>query len=658
MAKSIFLLILCCLVELPDSFGHDIILTDASKTLILGGRLSYYPDREDRLTIEKINSVKFSDWDPGKTPSLGFDRATHWFKINITNQTNQEYWYVELSYPPLDHLDFYWQNKEGHWNTQTTGDHIAISSRAIRNPNFILPFTLRKGESTSLYLKIKSRSSIQLPIAIYSQKQFGLRSDVDQFSNGLFYGIMLAMVFYNLFLFLSLRDINFLYYLLALLAGTNLIAFFQGYGFYYLYPEHPTWNSIMSILGGPAFIITSSQLTRSFLNLKALHFKLDRLLLATMLATFLITLAHLVNPDLLSYGSLHILTVVCCALILYSAVYCFLNKYRPARYFLLAWMTLLTVALFFSLRNLGVIPSTWISSSAFYIAGITQTLFLSFALGDRINLLTKENQEAKEKELVLEHKAKLKLESEVDLRTREITIKNQQLQEFHEVKDKLFSVVSHDLKGPLNTLKGTMNVLHSGIITPDEFKNLVKQIDAQLSETTYLLENLLQWGRTQLDGETFSPKQIDLAQMLNDSHKLLEREFESKSIRFENRVESPCHAFADENMIFAVIRNLFSNAIKFTDHGGCITCRCERHGDAIAISIIDNGIGIPAHYLENLFTLQGVTTRGTREEKGTGLGLVLCKEFMNRNKGHIWCESDEGQGSTFTFSLSISEPVS
>jgi signal transduction histidine kinase len=637
-------------MSFTDSNGREIILKNADQPLAVLGNVSYYRDTGQSSSIQDIDRATFVELDSQKIPSFGYDPATHWFKIDLSNQTDQETWFLKVLYPLLDYLEFYsWHGSQ--WISETTGDQFAQSTRRISDPNFVLPFTLKKGSTRSFYLKVKSRSSIQLPLIICSPQQFEKGNGKDQFSNGLFYGIMLVMVFYNLFLFISLRDINFLYYLLALLAGTSLIAFFQGYGFFYLYPENPQWNYFFSVMGGPLFILTSSQLTRSFLNLKSFSFKLDRLLLATMLATILITSVHFLVPDLLSFGSLHMLMVFNCSLILVSASYCFLNHYRPARYFLLAWVALLVVAVFFSLRNLGIIPSLWISSSSLYVAGIMQTLFISFALGDRINLLTKENEEAKEKELLMEQKAKEKLEAEVIMRIQEITGKNKQLQEFHNVKDKLFSVVSHDLKGPLNTLKGTLNVLHSGMISPDEFKDLVKKIDGQLSETTYLLENLLQWGRTQLEGETFAPKKIELGQLIAGSYKLLERDFEAKQIKFENQVVSPCYAFADENMIITVIRNLFSNAIKFTHYGGHIKCKCYREGGEIAISIIDNGIGVPAHHLDNLFTLHGVTTRGTSEEKGTGIGLVLCREFITRNQGHIWCESKEGSGSTFTFSL-------
>jgi signal transduction histidine kinase len=282
---------------------------------------------------------------------------------------------------------------------------------------------------------------------------------------------------------------------------------------------------------------------------------------------------------------------------------------------------------------------------------ILQMLFISFALGDRWSTLEKENRRAREAELHREQKEKIRLEEEVKLRTMEIQQQNVELEEVNRVKDKLLSVVSHDIRGPLGSLHLALNLVKSGSLTADEFQKVSEDLEARLTHTTEFIDNLLQWAKLQMRGETFEPDRLDLSKLADESVKLLEPECAHKSIVIKNLLQGKMEAFADLNMIRSVFRNLLTNAIKFTKPKGTISLNAYRVNDRIVISVADSGVGIPEKNRGKLFTISSVATQGTKQEKGTGLGLLLCKEFVEKNGGTIWFETEEGKGTTFYFSL-------
>jgi signal transduction histidine kinase len=285
------------------------------------------------------------------------------------------------------------------------------------------------------------------------------------------------------------------------------------------------------------------------------------------------------------------------------------------------------------------------------IGCVLQVLFISFALGDRWATLEKENRLAKELELKRNQEENERLEKEVRLRTNEIQQQNQQLEEVNNVKDKLFSVVSHDIKGPLSSLHLTLSLAKTGAISEAEFRQIATELDTRLAQTTEFIDNLLQWAKLQMHGESFEPDCVELVHVVNEVVRLLEPECRQKNVSLVNNLNGSLEAYADINMVRSVLRNLLTNAAKFTRSDGIITISAYRLNSKIVVSVADSGVGIPKRSIDKIFTLATVSTDGTHREKGTGLGLLLCKEFVEKNGGKIWFETKEGEGTTFYFSL-------
>jgi signal transduction histidine kinase len=238
---------------------------------------------------------------------------------------------------------------------------------------------------------------------------------------------------------------------------------------------------------------------------------------------------------------------------------------------------------------------------------------------------------------------------------------NQQLQELNATKDKFFSIISHDLKGPLNSLTSFSGLLinHTDSLSKDEIQLLAKDLDKSVKNLFNLLENLLEWSRSQTGNIEFKHERFDLATLLELNKQLLENQAQTKNISIINENVQALPVSVHKHSVNTVIRNLISNAIKFTPEGGKIVLSAKGGPDGLQISVSDNGVGMSKEVMTKLFRIDTkITTKGTADEKGTGLGLILCKDFIEKNGGKIWVESEPGKGSTFHFTLpSVSQPV-
>jgi signal transduction histidine kinase len=235
---------------------------------------------------------------------------------------------------------------------------------------------------------------------------------------------------------------------------------------------------------------------------------------------------------------------------------------------------------------------------------------------------------------------------------------NQALTKANATKDKLFSIVSHDLRGPLGGLLNSLDLLNRKWETlPDETKKeILTDLHGSVEGAYDLLENLLCWANAQRGKIDFQPENLPLRQMVENTLRVFSGAAREKSIRMETAIDPHLQVFADVNMAMGVVRNLIANAVKFTPEGGRIEVTAEdaegEETGSVSVSVADTGLGIPPETLPRLFQLnEHVTTPGTWNEKGSGLGLLLCREFVERNGGRIWARPRRGPGSVFTFTL-------
>lgn len=234
---------------------------------------------------------------------------------------------------------------------------------------------------------------------------------------------------------------------------------------------------------------------------------------------------------------------------------------------------------------------------------------------------------------------------------------NEELKQINASKDKFFSIIGHDLKSPFNTILGFSDLLQEQVKEKDYsqvelYSNLIYKSAHKAFD---LLVNLMEWAQTQTGRISFKPETFDVVNIVQELKTLLQETASQKEIQIDVDLPPYLEIFADKAMINTVLRNLVSNAIKFTPLKGAVKIVSKLKDDQIVFMVKDNGVGIPYDRIEKLFLIdENYSTNGTNQETGTGLGLIICKEFIEKHQGKIWVESKEGEGSTFCFSIPIS----
>jgi signal transduction histidine kinase len=229
----------------------------------------------------------------------------------------------------------------------------------------------------------------------------------------------------------------------------------------------------------------------------------------------------------------------------------------------------------------------------------------------------------------------------------EIELQNVKLKEANAIKDKIFSIIGHDLRSPLASLKGLLGLVIRNEITGQEFKSFAPKINQHVTGVSETLENLLSWSRSQMRGLKPMPIHLPLRKVIDKSIDLFAETAAEKKILISTNVREDESVFADENQLGLIFRNLIHNAIKFTTEGGSVRVTTDSANEFLVVKVSDTGLGMTDKQLEQVFQNNAPTTRGTMGEKGTGLGLLLCKEMVENNGGKITVESEVGRGATF-----------
>lgn len=230
----------------------------------------------------------------------------------------------------------------------------------------------------------------------------------------------------------------------------------------------------------------------------------------------------------------------------------------------------------------------------------------------------------------------------------------QELDQLNSLKNKLFSVISHDLKAPMYALRNLFDNMQSQNMPAEEIKSMIPEVKNDLNYTVSLMENLLHWAKSQMQSHSVRPQEINLTSLIDEVTHLLHLQAEAKNIHIENKATGPVYAWADHDMINLVLRNLVSNAIKFTPQGGSISVGASELSSFAEVYVQDTGKGMSHKEMEKVNSQDFYTTNGTAQEQGTGLGLMLCKEFLVKNDGYLRIESKINKGSVFSFTLPLS----
>lgn len=289
----------------------------------------------------------------------------------------------------------------------------------------------------------------------------------------------------------------------------------------------------------------------------------------------------------------------------------------------------------------------YIINAGVYVRMFTLFIFLFFALNFFRFEYWNYQAEIEEKNKVLHEK-----NNEILAQSEILEAQTIELSKLNQTKDKLFSIIGHDLRTPIAGLKSILNVVEEEEMSKEGFDSFSDLLKSNVDNTYQMLENLLEWSKSQMQGMVSNPISVDLVEMINDKTLLFCELARAKGITITNHICAHTLVYADTNQVRLILRNLLTNAVKFTPKGGKIDISATVDAQFITVCIKDTGVGMGQSQVEKLFDPNIILSkRGTEGEHGTGLGLMLVKEFVSNNGGKVWAESEEGKGSKFCFTL-------
>ncbi len=459
----------------------------------------------------------------------------------------------------------------------------------------------------------------------------------------LFLGAIGLMFLYNLILYFVLWDKSYLYYVCYLFFWIVRVLAERDYYADWVAPGLPVHYLWLTNLSPVLFTIFHLLFTRSFLDLRQTLPWANRLSIGLILlmSSNLILLA--LGPYRY-FSTLYYLSLLASLTgMIVIAVAAVIKGGSKARLFYLAG----SISMFVGLAIYVALPVNVSTVNVALIGCLIELTLFSLGLADKINdarkaLHEERLQKAREKELIIEEKNQ-ELEARVLARTQELQTSNT-------TKDYLLSVVSHDIRSPLSSISQLIALIRQGEVTEADRSDLLAEVAEQLGFTALFVDDLLLWSKSQMAQFTLQPSQIDIGQLLTEVTKINRFEAKTKAVELANLTHDGLTAWADQPTIKVIINNLLKNAIAATPRNGKITITAHQLVDKLQINVTDAGPGIAPEIMGHLFD------PNLNNGRSGGIGLLLCKNFVEKNGGNLWVESTTGNGSTFSFTLPLTEP--
>lgn len=681
--KEIFLVFLLLLSGVSYA-QQNIILTKDSSYCPLGRRVEILEDASKNLVLRDLLLPKYQanfKLSMKDAPFHGYSLSNYWFRFKVETHAlpfNTE-WFIQLHNPNIDTVEVYFLNEKNELIQQyQTGDLFPFMQRPVTYHKFLFPLPFEKADKISVYICLKGNYAKNHNLDLVEKKTL-LNVGQTAVSFYIFLkAILVALLLYNFLLFLSIRDIAYLYYVGYLFFSLLYFLAFDGFALRILYPQTPFLTAYVVNIAAVYAIVFLLWFTYNFLHIQKI-FGVSSLKIIWTVTTIghILIILNLANVHQLYgiplFSFFAFFVIICATLSLVMGLLALRQKRRQAIFFNIAITFLFTGILIGILRRLGVEIPESIGENSFQLGSVLECLLFSFALADRIKIANKEKRkaqletiEALQKNEMMIREQNVLLESRVRERTAKIEEQKEEIQQqnfvLHErseelqkvnaSKDKLFAIIGHDLRSPINSLKSLMDLLLNQYISAEEFVSISQSLRNSVEYAHFTLNNVLEWARSQMQGEVINLTVCNLSKLVKENMNFLESVAKSKQMILKSYVNTDIEVFADENHLRTILRNLIANAIKFSYKNGEISINSTQSGEMQQIVVKDTGIGMTEEQIGKLFfTNTHFSTKGTAGEAGSGLGLVLVKDLVEKNGGKIWVESEKDKGSTFYFTL-------
>ena len=637
------------LLGLLHVLARAVDFDDTTRHLPLGRVMQVYEDREGSASIAQVSAPLFANrfrTHHEDVLNAGYSTSVFWLKVDLhylaPARSAPRQWLLELAYPPLDHLELYLPDSDGVYRlVQRTGDALPYDSRQIRQNNYLFTLPLLPGQATTVYLRLHSEGSVQAPLALWSSEAYMEEQPTRLYVLGMIYGVLLVMLVYNLFIYLSVRDVSYLYYILYIASFGLYQVSVNGAGVAYFWPNSPWWANAATPLFIGAAGLFGCQFARYFLRLGKLSRGLDRLLQLLMLGGGGVMLLAVTMPYGIALRMATVLALLFTVSIFTAGLYAWSRGLRVARWFIIAWTAFLLGGLVNTLMVLGYLPNVFITMYASQLGSALEVALLSLALADRINSMR--NQQAQ------------------TLRDTGRTLEqlNQQLARSNLLKDEFLATVTHELRTPMNGVIGSLELMQT-LPMSAEMAQYQRTAAGSAQDMMGMVDDILtltelQAGRARVQAAPFS-----LRRMLQELRAGYAGMALSKGLYLSLDVPAdlPDELLGDAHKLARCLGCLVDNGLKFTHQGGVmIQARGRRQGPGslvLTFTVSDSGIGFDdldqALLYQRFFQVDGSMTR---RYGGLGIGLSICRQMGEVLGGRLSHESTRGLGSRFEFTLQV-----
>jgi two-component system NtrC family sensor kinase len=709
MKRIYFAFLLLQILFSVKTFSQTLVVFKGNN-MIIGNHVSILEDPSNRLTFQAASVA--SGYIPSKSevPNLNLSNSYFWIKFSIKNTSPENHLLLSIDYPTLDLCELY-SPDNNRYLVQKLNDTVPFNNRKYKHQNFIFDIYLPKNATGTFYLRVGSGEQMVLPLILGTPQKMAESMLTHDLVWGVLIGLIIVMVLYNLFVFISTKDNSYLYYVLY----TAFIGFTQtslsGYTYHFIFYDSPILFNKGLIIFPALAGISAVFFVSSFLHTRERTPKLHKFLPVIIVLYALAIILRMIGFDHISYRMIDISALLCTIIIFAAAIIISLQGFRPARLFLLAWTIFLIGIVLFVLRNLGVLPYNNYTNYTMQVGTALEVTLLSLALADRINIFKAEKERSQEETVnaLMENERIIKeqnvvLELKVNERTMELSESNQELNSTLEnlkatqtqlvESEKMASLgqltagIAHEINNPINFVTSNINPLKRDIEMVLEALTVIENVGMSDSSTADKLKQIKEY-KEELDFDYLTSEIRHLIKGINDG---ASRTAEIvKGLRFFSRLDEDDLKKADLNegleSTLAIANNLLNNKIKiikeFNDlpkvecypgklnqlflniitnaiyaiqkrfgekAGGEIAIITSCDENNVFIKIKDNGTGMDAQTQKKVFE-PFFTTKDVGE--GTGLGMSIAYNIMKKHNGMINVDSVPGVGTEFILQIPI-----
>lgn len=608
---------------------------------------SHLEDSASSLTIQSMLENTYQDlFEPGASNVLnkGYTSSAFWLhgQFHLAADAEPDTRFFAIEYSLLDDVEFYVVRDNKVSKQWLTGDSRPFDSRPIDHSWFLFPVDFTPGEYLDIYVRVKSTSSMRMPISLWEPSTFYDMQRPRLLTDGLYFGILGLMFFYNLCLLATVRDVSYFYYITYIFSLATLQLCMTGYGFEYIWPQQPGINDFIlpfSVCAVGIFILAFGQRVMDLRNNSQLMYYLFNVLVVLEAAAALVSLVlpyEVVIRTVISFA------LLVAAIMLICAVQETLKGNPTAKLFLLAYFTLMIGAVALAAASMGWLPANFVTMNSLMIGSAVEIVVLSFALAERLQHINNE---------------KSKVEKEAKQYLEEM---NERLLQTNQLKDEFLATISHELRTPMNGVLGCLQHLQQLESNNQQQNPYLNFADRSARQMMLMVDSLLAYTELQSGKLSVQNEPLKIHEVVERSQQLFIDTCTKKGIRLSVYVgeETPAILFGDPARLNQIINNLLDNAIKFT-HQGHIDLHLTSHAIQpesrllqLEIRISDTGVGIPRDKQDLIFeTFRQNEGAAKRSYGGLGIGLSVVKSLLDKMGGNISFVSQPDVGTTFTVSI-------